>query len=217
MNSPRVLVRRSVSAADKKEDKSIPVVGIPLAQRHPSARVVVTGTSAIAFSDRIVAMEAEYEEFKRLLQIDRTDLDTAQADQASVFLEVAERYVMAASIRDEARDTLARRDAELARDERRALGQAGEKVTEAIINDYVMLHPAHSALSVDYESCKRLADKWGAMQRSFEQRKSMLQELTGLFAAGYWNSGSVKPRASVQDAVAASIKEKQNALRRGTV
>ena len=150
-----------------------------------------------------------YQAYKAKLQIDQSKLDTCIQQQATTYLAVQEEYTLAVSRRDEARDQLSRRDAELARDIRIDLTKRGEKTTEAIVNDCVMLSPAHIKASDHLAACKRSSDRWGALVGAFEQRLRMLRELVALYSAGYWSAQSIDgSAAAVRDGLAASAKEK---------
>jgi len=157
----------------------------------------------------------QYGKFKTALQIERSNLDAEAADQAQLYFAVGEHYTTAVSLRDQARDNLAAIDARLAHDERRRLANAGEKVTEGIINDYVMLHRTHTAEASRYERLKTISDKWGNLQRAYEQRMRMLRELVNLFVTGYWTTGAIKPRTVVNEAVVANIRQQQADRRAG--
>lgn len=158
-----------------------------------------------------VKNDSVYEQLRNRLKIDRNELDKSVEEQAQVFFEVCEQHVNAISHRDEARDKLSRRDAELARETRQGLEKSGARATEAIINDSVMLHKDHIDLSAELAVIKKQTDLWGILRDSFDQRMRMIRELVNLYAIGYYGSaGTIAPRNTVRDSLAATARTKMD-------
>lgn len=152
---------------------------------------------------------SDYDALRERIKIDRDALDKSVEEQAQVFLEVCDRHVNALSLRDEARDKLSRRDAEIARDARQKGEKSGTRVTEANINDSVMLHADHIKLSAELAELKKQSDLWGVLRDAFDQRMRMIRELVNLYAMGYYGAnGSVGPRNTVRDSLAATARSK---------
>lgn len=151
----------------------------------------------------------DYDLFRARIKIDRDALDKSVEEQAQVFLEVCDRHVNALSLRDEARDALSRKDAEIARETRQKAEKGGSRVTEANVNDSVMLHPDHINLSDKLAKLKKQSDLWGVLRDAFDQRMRMIRELVNLYAIGYYGSaGTVGPRNAVRDSLAATARTK---------
>lgn len=158
--------------------------------------------------------DALYDELKAQLSIDRNRLDEAVEQQATVFAKICEEHVLVSSQRDEAHDVLARRDAEIAR-EFRANPKEGQKITEAITNDAVMLHPEHVRLSQTLNQLKARADRWWGLRQAFDQRVRMLHELVSLYSGGYFtSSGAQGSKSAVSDALAATARARMDEKRK---
>ena len=157
------------------------------------------------------SMPDEYALFRNRIKIDRDALDKAVEEQAQVFLEVCDRHVHALSKRDEIRDKLARRDAEIAREVRRQAEKGKTRATEAMINDSVLLHIDHVKLNTDCAELKKQADLWSVLRDAFDQRMRMIRELVNLYAIGYYGAaGTVTPRNTVRDSLAATARTKMD-------
>lgn len=155
--------------------------------------------------------EEEYMTFRSRIKINRDRLDDAIQEQAEVYLEVCERSAVAASIRDKARDDLARKDADLARTIRRDQTNAkGGSPKDSIVNDEVMLHPEHQAVSDAVDAAKKIADQWGALVKAFEQRMRMLRELVSLYNSGYWTTqGAGAGARDSRDGIVQRVREER--------
>ena len=154
---------------------------------------------------------AEYASFKAKLEIDRDRLDAAVMEQSQIFDEVGERHIRACDLRDAAKTRLAIKDSELAVRYRTKLNASGEKSTDSIVNDYVLLDPSRNTENDIYTARKKEADLWGILREAFEQRMRMLRELVSLHATGYFNAQSMGgPRNVVRDALAETARTKMD-------
>src|SRR3990167_4617743 len=158
---------------------------------------------------------SDYDVFRERIHIARARLDDAVAEQAQIFLEICERHTCTLSARDEARDRLARCDAQLAQELRAALEASGKRPTESMVNDAVMLHDTHIATASFLTTTKREADLWGVLRDAFDQRMRMLRELVNLYSMSYYGSASaVGPSNTVRNALAATARERLDADRK---
>lgn len=154
---------------------------------------------------------ADYDSLRERIRIDQSRLDAEVADQAQVFLEVCEHHVRVASVRDAAKDLLAKTDASLAKGIRQNLEATKSKVTEAMITDALLLHPARVGAKDDYEQVREAADKWSALRAAFEQRMRMLREVVALYSTNYYNSTTIQAPANVvRDTLAAVARTKMD-------
>lgn len=128
--------------------------------------------------------EAELTRYRELIKLDRHALDTAAEEQAQIFLDVCDKHTLAMSVRDEAEETLTRTDATVSSDIR--IRSAENKLTEAAIKEKVIQNKDHAKAWSDYEYKRRIANSWGNLRVSFEQRAKMIRELTGQYSAGYF-------------------------------
>lgn len=145
---------------------------------------------------------ALYERLRGGVQINKQQLDKVIEQQSDTFMDVSDEVTAAVSRRDLLRDELSRLDAELARAERGRLALAKEKTTESMINDAVMLHPAHIRKSADLAEAKAEADKWLSLKAAYEMRAKMVKELVSLYTSGYWTTqslGGSRPHMSDKD------------------
>jgi hypothetical protein len=157
---------------------------------------------------------SDYARLRAKIRIDKNDLDTAVVEQPEVFLEISEAYSSACSIRDAAKDTLARADSELAAVVRRTLEAKGMKDTKDNVSDGILLHPDRVIVKRDYDIAVRTADMWGDLKFAFEQRMRMLRELVQLYAVGYFTTRSMKGSQEENRTLSAAIvRDKQNMAR----
>lgn len=138
--------------------------------------------------------DPELERYRALIKLDRHALDSAAEEQAQLFLDICDHHTRALSLRDEAKESLARTDAEVASGIRR---QAKAKLTEGAIYDQVVQSLQHIKATTEYERKRRDTDFWGNLRSAFDQRAKMIRELTGQYSAGYFTvQSSVQARRS---------------------
>lgn len=158
---------------------------------------------------------AKYDELRLQIRIDPDRLDQMVLEQPQVYLEVCEQCTSAMSLRDAARDALARKDSELARAARVDLEAKGVRPTEAVINDMVLLHPERKHFRNEHEQLKNISDKWGNLRAAFEQRLRMLRELVALHGMGYHQTVQQdRTQRASRDVVAASVRAAQDKARK---
>jgi len=133
--------------------------------------------------------ELTLEEAKTLLVIDKFSLDSICEQHPELYNKVAESHIMALSIRDSKKDDMDRIWAERAQYYRT---HATEKVTEAKVQELVIVDKLYVKAQEDYAEAKLEADLWGVMRDSFSQRASMIKSLSELYTSGYFNLISVQ-------------------------
>lgn len=154
------------------------------------------------------------DELRSYLQIDRNTLDEEIESQASLFDQVAERAVMAISVRDEAKADMEITYAKCSDNARRAAIEAGEKITEAAVKEVASMSKAYLQAEKDYREAKQQADIWDALRSSFDQRGKMLRELAQLWIAGFYQARGVgASRRRVEEETVKGIKERIHAKR----
>ena len=127
---------------------------------------------------------AELDFYKKKIVIDRHALDICAEEQSQHFLDICDKHTEAISLRDAAKEDLAVIDAELASKQRKS--SAEKRMSEGAIYDLVVQDPKHKAAWQRYEDRKHIADRWGNLRFSFEQRAKMIRELTSQFSSGYF-------------------------------
>ncbi|MBX4215938.1 hypothetical protein KW797_03240 [Candidatus Parcubacteria bacterium] len=156
-----------------------------------------------------------YPEFRNRVKIDKDRLDSAVEEQAFLFLEVCEHHVRATSLADAARDELKQTDGRLAREFRMKQMKDGEKATEAMVNEHLVLHSEHRGAIDKLNDREREKERWYALRQAMDQRSKMLRELVNLFASSYFtSSGAATPRNAVRDALAETARKKMDEQRR---
>lgn len=133
----------------------------------------------------------EIEDFKKLLVIDKGNLDDDVARQAQIFFQVCEAHVEAIAERDACKEELATTDAELDYQVRRDLSQSEEKVTEAMVKNCIQCHKDHQAAFDTYTRAKMKADLLAGLKDSFAQRSDALKDMVKLFLASYFETTTI--------------------------
>ena len=150
---------------------------------------------------------------KANLEIDRTSLDDELMRQPSLFYEIGEQFVMAASKRDALKEELATIDAELDGIGRATLEKRLEKVTEAMVKNYVQTHKRHASAFASYIQAKTECDLLQAMKEAFSQRSFMLRDLCSLYVANYFGETSYKSTQATEATHYSATRERLAAAR----
>jgi len=155
-------------------------------------------------------------EARKLLAIDRDDLDTAIMDQPVVYAEVALKRVEAESRRDRAKDSISLAES---RAYIRLRTNAEKGTSETELKFRVQKESSVVEAHDDYRKHKEDAAQWLAVEEAFRQRGFMLRELARMWAAEHYESDSVsgqlkqhkKDRVRVQEATKAARRSRSNA------
>jgi hypothetical protein len=136
------------------------------------------------------------------IKIDRDDLDGELVRQPSLFLEVAQDYAQAVSVRDGLKEALESTRASVDLRIRKQVAEMDRKVTEATIKAEVETERVYAKAVRAYLTAKEAADQLLAVREAFGQRAFVLKDLCVLWVAGYYSTSAVKGKdpASVQDA-----------------
>lgn len=135
--------------------------------------------------------ELTLREAKALLLIDKYNLDDECINQSSVFSHVADQCAEAGSMSDCAKQLLAQTDADVAEKIRIKASEENIKLSEAKLQEQILLDERHQKAFSEYAEAKLNADKWYSMKEAFVQRSFMLKDLCGLFYAQYFTKESV--------------------------
>ncbi len=160
------------------------------------------------------------EQYAKLLQIDKNDLDEALISQAIVYYRVGEAYATALSYRDYAKSNIDKVRADSDRLIRRRAVEENEKVTEAQVANRILDDLLYQQAVVDYIEWKTVADKWAALRDSFERRCYALRDMVHLWISGYYvDTVNRNDKAEARDRVASSARQTlaEERLRRRTV
>lgn len=115
------------------------------------------------------------------LAIDRDDLDTCLSDQPNLYFHVADVYTRAIADREKAQSELSMTKARIDREIRHASAEEGTKRTEASIEKEMKGDKRYHEARRIWEDKAALAERWGALKESYQQRSFMLRELVQLY------------------------------------
>ena len=137
--------------------------------------------------------EPSIDELKEYLKINKHRLDEELEEQPMLLFQISEAYVAAAAQRDALKEELATVDAKLDHEGRIDLDRKLDKVTEAMVKNYVQTNKKHEAATMAYFAAKQQADLLSALKESFQSRGFMIRDLCSLYTANYYEQSSVKP------------------------
>lgn len=151
--------------------------------------------------------DEKYQYFRSKLHIDKDALDQAVAEHPFLLQEVGERYNLACSLRDEAKEQMERKAAQLALDIRKVFGKDA-KITNDEVNSRVSLDKHYIAASDNYFALAKETANWFTLRESFLSRGYMIRELCGLYATSYWTKNSTTG-GSVDDVRTGAVRKAQ--------
>lgn len=162
-------------------------------------------------------VDAFVKKMERDLSIDKFALDDSLAEVGQIFQDVGEEIAFAISRRDEAKDEVARTEAEIDGIVRRDGVQTGMKVTDTAAKNLVIMHrdviTARQRLRNREEDLARLQ----GLERSFTQRSYAIREMVSLHLAAYFGTTANVVRHEVnregQERRTQDIRRSQNAHR----
>lgn len=117
------------------------------------------------------------EEFKDLLQIDRSDLESCLEDQGTIFWQLGEQQARATAERDAVKADIDELHAKLDKQIRHDAAVAEEKTTETGIANQIKSDVKMKNLQQAFLKAKETGDLWAAMDKAFQQRSYALREL----------------------------------------
>ena len=128
--------------------------------------------------------------YEKDLQIEEYSLEKEWLKQPSLFLKYSEKTAEADSIRKKAKENLDVISAEIDLAIRHEAAEEGEKITEKIVSNRVILNKEYQeALKEVRESDYNYALLIAAV-RAMDQKKAALENLVKLLMAGYFSSPS---------------------------
>ena len=122
------------------------------------------------------------------LAIDQHSLDTEWLRQSKLMHKYSVLYADLSSFRDEAKEELARIDAEIDLEIRTGWEAYGFEVkpTEAAIKSVIVNDERHIAAVKELNECSRKMIIAQGAKTALEHKKSALERLTSLVLSGYW-------------------------------
>jgi hypothetical protein len=158
-------------------------------------------------------MTTDIEELRQYLKIDKHRLDEELEEQPMLLFQISEAFVQAAAERDMLKESLATKDAQLGKKAREQLGKREKKVTESMVEGYVLTDSTHDAAVKAYLDAKGQADLLFALKEAFQSRGYMIRDLCSLYTANYYEQGSAKPTNNTNRATYSMGRQKRERLR----
>ena len=126
------------------------------------------------------------EELEIELEIDEGNLEEAQTRQSQLFYEASKGYAQAFSNADQAQMITEQLVANLSIE---CKSNALEKVTVKDVDNYVNSNPSYLAQKQAQINWERIELEWNGLMKAFQQRGNRLGDLVELTKMGYYNSG----------------------------
>lgn len=158
--------------------------------------------------------ERTLERFHAQLAIDREDLDECWVRQPELYFNVSDAHVLAVAERDAIKLELEEAQAEEGKRLREDAAQHNEKITEASINQNVLLAPKVKQLQRELIAAQTLVGRWQALSRSYEQRRDALKGITSSFIARLGGGSAYGSRNDMADAIHQRAVEERTRRRR---
>lgn len=136
--------------------------------------------------------------FRGSLAVDKHNLDAMLMQQPMLQQHVSEMAAEVASMRDSAKERLARVDAQVAKKLRKQLMIEEGKVSEARIDREVPLTDEHKEAFFIYNELSALSTKWDALKDTFRNRAFVIRDFVSLYTANYFTDTSFRSQSNPQ-------------------
>lgn len=136
--------------------------------------------------------EMTFEKVKELIVIDPNQLDKECQFYAETLREIGRRTAVALSVRDAMKEDLKKTDALLAKIIRDEAAKIGKKITEAMVEETVLLDPQHTKAFEAMNAAKLDAELWEVEKESFQEKAAMVREMCALYLSGYFGELIIK-------------------------
>lgn len=156
--------------------------------------------------------EEETLDFDKDVSINKYRLDEECLSHSGIFARYAELQADAKTRVSNAKDQLELVEAQRNLAIREELSKSGAKVTEAMINSYLV---TDKAVIEAKEALRKAEDVYGKLSvgvQAFEHRKSELDNLTKLYCAGYYSmpSSSSETRKNINEQTSNAVRKNLN-------
>jgi hypothetical protein len=132
-------------------------------------------------------------DYQKDIKIDDSALDIEWLGQAELMLKYAQHSAKMRMELDKTKQDLDIAKAESDKEIRNNFNKSGEKFTETVVANAILIHPNYKLAYETYLTAKYEADMAQAAVNAFEQRKSALENLVRLFGQQYF-AGPSMPR-----------------------
>ena len=147
------------------------------------------------------------EELEIELEIDEGNLEEAQTRQSQLFYEASKGYAQAFSNADQAKMITEQLVANLSIE---CKSNAVEKVTVKDVDNYVNSNPSYLAQKQAQINWERIELEWNGLMKAFQQRVNRLGDLVELTKMGYYNSGLLISKDTLNNKYAEARLKKYN-------
>jgi len=147
-------------------------------------------------------------EARELLLIDKYSLDTECSTHPSLFSHIADQCAEAGSLSDHAKENLAQVNAKVAEKLRIKANEESAKLTEAKLQESILLDEEHKEAFRNYAAAKLNAEKWTSTKDAFTQKAFMLKDLCGLFYSQYFTKESVNVNPAAVEKETMDVRKK---------
>lgn len=154
------------------------------------------------------------DQLQEQLAIDRDDLDSSLADQPNLYFHVADVYSRALADREKAQSELSKMKAKIDNEIRYRIAEEGVKRTEGSIEKEMKGDERYHEARAEWEDRAALAERWGALKESYQQRSFMLRELVQLYIAERHDVAGSSGAYEVRARKAEEIRSEAGRLRR---
>lgn len=158
--------------------------------------------------------ELTLDEAEQLLKLNKDQLDNICLEHPEIFYQVARMYTDMLNLKDGLKDDLKQVEAKIAIQIRFDLEKSSKKITEAQINQLVLISEKRLKAFERYLQAEQEADAWGALKDAFLQRSYMISILSDLHRQNYF-SNSCTSGKKVQEQEYQQLRNKMAHARAG--
>jgi hypothetical protein len=138
--------------------------------------------------------ELIFKKLKEWTQIDKYNLDQVVTDQATMRRQIGEELADALDGRDTAEALIDELKAQLNNQYREDALNSGEKITEDRLKNLVAADLKLLSAIKKYLEWKHITNKWFALDKAFDNRVKMVEQICYLWNSGYFSKDSIATR-----------------------
>lgn len=156
------------------------------------------------------------EDLEQGLRIDEHALEIELKEHAETFYKVSSHVAMSLSKRDEAKQALEEKEAEVDMELRKAASLSEERVTDTAIANQKKSDPKVKAANANFLRLKKEATQWETLKEAYQQRSYALSKLVDLYIANYYSDMEYKNQKNpvrIHDAKSNQVKKVLNERR----
>jgi len=135
------------------------------------------------------------DDYKKDLAIDFHSMDKNWINHSANYMEWGEKWANAVAQRDRAKERLDVVKAELGKEIRTKAQETKTKITEAGINEEVILNSKYQEATNNVINTNEKVNIFYTTKTAFEHNKSALENMSRLMINGYWSEPSIPQEA----------------------